>query len=126
MSRRNELHVDAADLIALWCVYFVTRCGATMVSRSSTVLNLLTVVHSAGFQCLRVPGSAVCMGGGIDTGVALICVGMGLMGGGSICCVTSYAMRRRRSLSAQVTIEPVPVRCTDPAHIAGVQCTGVR
>jgi len=46
------------------------------------------------------------MGGGIDTGVALICVGMGLMGGGSICCVTSYAMRRRRSLSAQVSSVP--------------------
>jgi len=83
----------------MWMLQISLLCGACTSSPGVVLL-------CAGFQCLRVPGSAVCMGGGIDTGVALICVGMGLMGGGSICCVTSYAMRRRRSLSAQVSSVP--------------------
>lgn len=74
-------------------------CGACTSSPGVVLL-------CAGFQCLRVPGSPVCMGGGLDTGVALICVGMGLLGGGSICCASAHAIRRRQSLTAQVSSVP--------------------
>eukprot|EP00658_Telonema_sp_P-2_P026210 TRINITY_DN20575_c0_g1_i5.p1 TRINITY_DN20575_c0_g1~~TRINITY_DN20575_c0_g1_i5.p1 ORF type:complete len:304 (+),score=103.36 TRINITY_DN20575_c0_g1_i5:133-912(+) len=64
------------------------------------------LILGLGFECLRVPGSPVCMGGGVDTAVALISVGMGIMAGGAICCAASHAMRRRSAITSQEGATP--------------------
>eukprot|EP00656_Telonema_subtile_P019887 TRINITY_DN21084_c0_g1_i1.p1 TRINITY_DN21084_c0_g1~~TRINITY_DN21084_c0_g1_i1.p1 ORF type:complete len:191 (-),score=16.34 TRINITY_DN21084_c0_g1_i1:34-606(-) len=75
------------------------QLGALLAGACTSAPGIL--LSLVGFRCLSVPGSPVCMGGGVDTGVALISVGAGLIAGGCICCAASHGMRRRRSLVTQ-------------------------